>query len=99
MSWFSHEELGDRPFNVTRRWLPTPLSGADGVACLSRAEALKLNRVEFGAHVHLLGCMEEFIVPPTITLVRGIPHDARGPRRAASGARSAGPSTRRSWRP
>jgi hypothetical protein len=77
MSWFSHEELGDRQFNVTRRWLPTPLSAGDGIACLSRAEALKLSRVEFGAHVHLLGCVEEFIAPPTITLVRGIPHDER----------------------
>jgi len=78
MAWFSLEEFGDRQFNVTRRWLPTALSGADGIACLSRAEALKLSRVEFGAHVHLLGCMEEFIAPPAITLVRGIPPDARG---------------------
>jgi hypothetical protein len=77
MRWFSHEELGDRELNVTRRWLPTPLSGAEGIAGLTRTEALKLSHVEFGAHAHLLGCMEEFIAPPTITIVRGIPHDER----------------------
>lgn len=62
-SWRISDVLGDHHFDVTRRWMPAPLSGADGITCLTRAEELKLSHVELGAYAHLLGCLEEFIAP------------------------------------
>jgi len=36
------EVIGHRHFDLSRRWLPVRLSGADRVACLSSAEKVKL---------------------------------------------------------
>ena len=37
------EVIGNRHFDLSRRWLPVRLSGADRVACLTPAEKIKLS--------------------------------------------------------
>src|SRR5215813_10002161 len=64
--------IGDRHFDLSRRWLPVRLSGADRVACLSPAEKVKLTHVELGAYAHLFACLKEFIAPTMSTLARGL---------------------------
>ena len=64
--------IGDRHFDLSRRWLPVRLSGADRVACLSPAEKVKLTHVELGAYAHLFACLEEFIAPAMSGLARGL---------------------------
>jgi hypothetical protein len=64
------EVIGDRHFDLSRRWLPVRLSGADRVACLSPAEKVKLTHVELGAYAHLFACLEEFVAPAMSTLAR-----------------------------
>lgn len=77
MIWQSYASLGDRQFDVTRRWLPSQLSAADRVECLTRGEALKLTHVELGAYTHLVSCLEEFVTPTTLTLARRLAFDER----------------------
>ena len=84
-SWRISEVLGDHHFDVTRRWLPAPLSGADGIACLTRAEEVKLSQVELGAYAHLLGCLEEFIAPTMMRLARDVELDNRAAFEVLSG--------------
>jgi hypothetical protein len=71
-NWRISDILGDHQFDVTRRWLPAPLSGADGIACLTRTEELKLSHVELGAYAHVLGCLEEFMAPTMMRLARNV---------------------------
>lgn len=89
MIWFSYAEFGDRQFDVTRRWLPAPLSGADRIGCLTRGEALKLTQIEFGAYAHLLGCLEEAVTPTTTTLPRELSLGEREAFAALAGATTA----------
>jgi hypothetical protein len=88
MMWFSYAEFGDRRFDVTRRWLPAQLSGADRAACLTRGEAAKLSQIEFGAYTHLLGCLEESVTPTTMTLTRPLALGEREAYAALSGGAS-----------
>src|SRR5262245_54259268 len=67
--------IGDRHFDLSRRWLPMRLSGADRVACLSPAEKVKLSHVELGAYAHLFACLEEFIAPTMSMLARRLEGD------------------------
>src|SRR5262245_4891202 len=66
------EVIGNRHFDLSRRWLPVRLSGADRVACLSPAEKVKLTHVELGAYAHLFACLEESIAPTMSGLARGL---------------------------
>jgi hypothetical protein len=66
------EVIGNRHFDLSRRWLPVRLSGADRVACLSPAEKVKLTHVELGAYAHLFACLEEIIAPTMSGLARGL---------------------------
>jgi len=77
MIWQSYASLGDRQFDITRPWLPSALSAADQVECLTRAEALKLTHVECAAYTHLASCLEEFVTPTTLTLARKLAFDER----------------------
>ena len=70
MPWRLDDVIGNRHFDLTRRWLPVRLSGADRVACLSPAEKVKLTHVELGAYAHLFACLEEFIAPTMTSLAR-----------------------------
>ena len=38
MQWRIDDVIGNRHFDLSRRWLPLRLSGADRVACLSPSE-------------------------------------------------------------
>src|SRR5678815_1904197 len=71
------EVIGNRHFDLSRRWLPLRLSGADRVACLSPSEKVKLTHVELGAYAHLFACLEEFIAPAMTMLARGLEQDDR----------------------
>src|SRR4030095_6687903 len=71
------EVIGNRHFDLSRRWLPVRLSGSDRVVCLSPAEKVKLTHVERGAYAHLFACLEEFIAPTMKTVARGLEHDDR----------------------
>jgi hypothetical protein len=71
------EVIGNRHFDLSRRWLPVRLSGADRVACLTPAEKVKLTHVELGAYAHLFACLEEFIAPTMKTVARGLEQDDR----------------------
>jgi hypothetical protein len=77
MIWQSYASLGDRQFDIARRWLPSALSAADRVDCLTRGEALKLTHVECAAYTHLVSCLEEFVTPTTLTLARKLAFDER----------------------
>ena len=90
MLWFSYAEFGDRPFDVTRRWLPAQLSGSERVAGLTRIEALKLSQVEFGAYTHLVGCLEASVTPTTTTLTRALAVGEREAYAALSSAAGTG---------
>jgi P-aminobenzoate N-oxygenase AurF len=63
INWKISDVLGAREFDRSRRWLPSALSGADGVTCLSEEEKVKLTHVEMAAYSHIFGYVEEFIAP------------------------------------
>jgi hypothetical protein len=68
INWTIKDVLGEREFDTSRRWLPSALSGADRISCLSEDEKIKLTHVEMGAYSHLFGFVEEFIAPMMSTL-------------------------------
>jgi hypothetical protein len=70
VNWRIADVVDGRAFDPSRRWLPTRLSGAGRVGCLSPAEKIKLTHVEMGAYAHLFGYVEEFIAPKMMTLAR-----------------------------
>lgn len=63
VNWRIDEVLGGRNFDLSRRWLPSALSGADGIAFLDEDLRRKLSHVEMGSYAHLFGYVEEFIAP------------------------------------
>jgi hypothetical protein len=75
MGWRISDVLADSHFDLRRRWLPTALSGAGHIACLTRAEELKLSHVELGAYTHLLASMQTFIAPTLRRLARAVEAD------------------------
>jgi hypothetical protein len=77
VNWKIDEVLDGRRFDLSRRWLPAQLSGADAVASLSRDEKTKLSHVEMGAYAHLFGYVEEFIAPRMVTLAKDFEIDNR----------------------
>ena len=72
VNWKISDVMGGRHFDISRRWLPASLSGADRIACLAPAEKLKLSQVEMGAYAHLFGFVEEFIAPKVLDLARDV---------------------------
>lgn len=63
VNWRLDEVLGEKKFNLARRWVPRQLSAADAITCLDETEKRKLTHVEMGAYAHLFGYVEEFIAP------------------------------------
>jgi hypothetical protein len=70
VNWKIDDVIGGRAFDASRRWLPSQLSAAGAVSCLTEAERIKLTHVEMGAYAHLFGYVEEFIAPKVLTLAR-----------------------------
>jgi hypothetical protein len=77
VNWKISDVIADHHFDVARRWLPSRLSGAGGIACLTADEKLALNHVEMGAYAHLFGYVEEFIAPRMVALARDFELDDR----------------------
>jgi hypothetical protein len=77
VNWKIGDVVDGRRFDPSRRWLPTQLSGADGITSLSPEEKTKLNHVEMGAYAHLFGFVEEYIAPKMLTLARDFEIDQR----------------------
>ena len=70
VNWKIGDVVDGRRFDVSRRWLPAQLSGADAVASLSADEKRKLSHVEMGAYAHLFGFVEEYIAPKMLGLAQ-----------------------------
>lgn len=77
VNWRIDDLLGDRRFDVSKRWLPGPLSGAAYVTCLDEDEQRKLTHVELASYAHLFGYVEEFIAPKVTELARDFAIDQR----------------------
>jgi para-aminobenzoate N-oxygenase AurF len=70
VNWKIGDVVDGRRFDMSRRWLPAQLSGADAVASLSADEKTKLSHVEMGAYAHLFGFVEEYIAPKMLDLAQ-----------------------------
>jgi para-aminobenzoate N-oxygenase AurF len=70
VNWKISDVIDGHHFDRASRWLPSRLSGAANVACLTPDEQMTLNHVEMGAYAHLFGYVEEFIAPRMIALAR-----------------------------
>jgi hypothetical protein len=70
VNWKIGDVVEGRRFDLSRRWLPAQLSGADGIASLSADEKTKLSHVEMGAYAHLFGFVEEYIAPKMLGLAQ-----------------------------
>jgi len=77
VNWRIDDVLRGHQFDRSRRWLPSRLSGADRIACLTDAEKTKLTHVEMGAYAHLFGYVEEFIAPRMLSLAQDFEIDNR----------------------
>lgn len=77
VNWRIGEVIGGRHFDTGRRWLPSRLSGAARIGCLTPDEKLVLNHVEMGAYAHLFGYVEEFIAPRMVRLAQDFALDDR----------------------
>ena len=77
VNWTIDEVVTEQHFDLTQRWLPPSLSGADGVAWMSDEEKTKLTHLEMGAYAHLFGYVEEFIAPQIATLALDFKVDRR----------------------
>jgi hypothetical protein len=77
INWRISDVIGTHQFDRSRRWLPSPLSGADRISCLTEEEKTKLTHVEMGAYAHLFGYVEEFIAPKMAGLARDFEIDNR----------------------
>ena len=70
VNWKIGDVVDGRRFDLSRRWLPAQLSGADAIASLSADEKTKLSHVEMGAYAHLFGFIEEYIAPKMLGLAQ-----------------------------
>ncbi|MCZ6544196.1 MAG: hypothetical protein O6913_00630, partial [Chloroflexi bacterium] len=52
VNWRIEDVIGGQEFDLSKRWLPPQLSGADQIACLNDDEKIKLTQVEMGAYSH-----------------------------------------------
>jgi P-aminobenzoate N-oxygenase AurF len=77
VNWKIGDVVDGRRFDLSRRWLPARLSGADAIASLGPDEKTKLNHVEMGAYAHLFGFVEEYIAPKMVALARDFEIDDR----------------------
>lgn len=77
VNWKIGDVVDGRRFDLSRRWLPAQLSGADAIASLRPEEKTKLTHVEMGAYVHLFGYVEEFVAPKMVALARDFEIDHR----------------------
>ena len=77
INWRIADVVGTHQFDPTRRWLPSQLSAADRISCLTDEERTKLTHVEMGAYAHLFGYVEEFIAPKMVGLARDFEIDDR----------------------
>lgn len=77
VNWKIGDVVDGRRFDMSRRWLPAQLSGADAVASLSADEKTKLSHVEMGAYAHLFGFVEEYIAPKMLGLAQDFQIDHR----------------------
>ena len=68
VNWRIEDVLGERHFDLHRRWLPVALSGATEITCLDESEKRALTQVELAAYAHIFGYVEEFIAPMVSTL-------------------------------
>ncbi len=70
VNWRIGDVVDGRRFDGASRWLPSRLSGAGAIACLTGPEKIKLTHVEMGAYAHLFGYVEEYIAPKVASLAR-----------------------------
>jgi P-aminobenzoate N-oxygenase AurF len=77
VNWKIGDVVDGRRFDLSRRWLPAQLSGADAIASLRPEEKTKLTHVEMGAYAHLFGYVEEFVAPKMVALARDFEIDHR----------------------
>jgi hypothetical protein len=77
VNWRIEDVLGDRHFDLSKRWLPKSLSGASAVTCLDEDEKRALTHIELAAYAHLFGYVEEFIAPKVSALAHDFEIDER----------------------
>jgi hypothetical protein len=77
VNWTIKDILGKREFDSSRRWLPSALSGAEAISCLTPEERTKLTHLEMGAYAHIFGYVEEFIAPLMVNLALDFKIDNR----------------------
>jgi hypothetical protein len=77
VNWRIEDVLGDRRFDLAKRWLPSSLSGAAALPFLDEDELRELTHVELAAYAHLFGYVEEFIAPKVSALGRDYEIDRR----------------------
>ena len=77
INWKIDDLLGDRQFDVTKRWLPAPITGASHVTCLDGDEKRKLTQVEMASYAHLFGYVEGFVAPKISELAQDFAIEGR----------------------
>ena len=70
VNWRIDDVLGDRRFDLEKRWLPLSLSGASRSSRLDAREQRTLTQIEMASYAHLFGYVEEFIAPKVSALAR-----------------------------
>ena len=70
VNWRIEDVLGDRRFDLEKRWLPFSLSGASRSSRLDAREQRTLTQIEMASYAHLFGYVEEFIAPKVSALAR-----------------------------
>lgn len=68
VNWRIEEVLGERRFDLARRWLPLRLSAAGRVTTLDADARRALTQVEMASYAHLFAYVEEFIAPKVTEL-------------------------------
>jgi hypothetical protein len=77
VNWRIEDVIKGREFDPALRWLPSALSGAEGVDFLDAAERRKLSHVEMASYAHLFGYAEEFVAPTVVDLAHDLGPDER----------------------
>ncbi len=77
VNWRIEDVIGGQEFDLSKRWLPPQLSGADQITCRNDEEKIKLTQVEMGAYSHIFGFVEEFIAPTIIGLAQELEAEQR----------------------
>jgi hypothetical protein len=77
VNWKIDDLLGDRQFDLSKNWLPGPLTGASHVTCLDEDEKRKLTQIEMASYAHLFGYVEGFVAPKITELAQDFAIDGR----------------------